>query len=335
MKLISKLIILLFLVEVLSGCSDMIVTEPNEANNIADFDAAWQTVKLVYPFFEFKKIDWDTIRTIYRPRAETARGDEINGVIIDMLKVLRDGHVGFQTQGGAYVSTYTPPRVDKDRYAYSPLVVRRYFDKELRVASGRQVEYEILSGNIGYIYVASLQYQLPVLNDFDEALMYVKGTKGLIIDVRGNGGGSDLNSQGIVGRLIASPIDNFPYPIPGAGLHEGPLISPRGPFQYLAPVVMLINGTCFSSCEDFAEMMKHVPTVTAVGDTTAGASGAPQLYTLPSGKEIRVSTIEILRYNGQPIEWNGVPPDIRVPQTQADIKQGKDRQLEYAIQLLE
>lgn len=335
MKLITKLGVCLFLVEAFSGCSDLIVTAPNVPNNTADFDAAWQTVRSVYPFFEFKRIDWDTIRTVYRPLAEASRGDEINIVLFAMLRELKDGHVALKTQGGAYATTYVPPRVDKDRYAYSPLVVRQYFDNEFRLASNRLVEYEILTGNIGYIYIATLQIQLPVLNDFDEALMYVKDTKGLIIDVRGNGGGSDHNAVGIVSRLLASPIDNRPYPTPGGGFHQGPLISPRGPFQYSKPVVMLINGTCFSACEDFAEIMKHVPTVTAVGDTTAGASGSPQLYRLPSGREIRVSTIEILRYDNRPIEWNGVPPDIRVAQTEADIKQRRDKQLEYAIQFLQ
>jgi C-terminal processing protease CtpA/Prc len=81
--------------------------------------------------------------------------------------------------------------------------------------------------------------------------------------------------------------------------------------------------------------MKHIPTVTAVGDTTAGASGAPQLYALPSGREIRISTKNIPRYDGLPIEWNGIIPDIRVAQTEEDLKQGRDKQLEYAINFLQ
>jgi len=42
----------------------------------------------------------------------------------------------------------------------------------------------------------------------------------------------------------------------------------------------------------------------------------------------------VLRYDGEPIEWNGVLPDIRVPQSKEDIDQGRDKQLEYAIELL-
>jgi carboxyl-terminal processing protease len=98
--------------------------------------------------------------------------------------------------------------------------------------------------------------------------------------------------------------------------------------------VLLIDGGCFSACEDFAEMMKHVPSVTAIGDTTSGASGAPQAFALPSGRQINVSTKDIRRYDGLPIEWNGVPPDILVRQTAEDVNMGRDKQLEYAIDFL-
>jgi C-terminal processing protease CtpA/Prc len=49
---------------------------------------------------------------------------------------------------------------------------------------------------------------------------------------------------------------------------------------------------------------------------------------------INVSTKDIRWYDGLPIEWNGVPPDIRVVNTEAEIGQGKDSQLEYAILIL-
>jgi hypothetical protein len=325
----------LLLLAALPGCTDAIVTEPKNSDDIADFNAAWQIVNSVYPYFTYKRINWDSIKTLYLPRAEAAQGDEIDGVLFDMLAELRDGHVSLQTQGGSYVSTYHPPRVAKDRYAYDPRVVRKYFNQELRLSGDQTVEYGIINGTVGYIYVATMSKDDPVTAGFDEALAYAKNTKGLIIDVRENGGGSDNNSVGIESRLISAPTDGLPYYTPDGTLHQGGFISPRGPFQYTKPVVLLINGVCFSACEDFAEMMSHVPTVTLVGDTTAGASGAPQAFGLPSGRKINVSMKFIPRYDGLPIEWNGVLPDILIPQTEADIKQGRDLQLEYAISLMQ
>ena len=326
--------ILVLLPAFLAGCSDLIVTEPEEHSNVADFESAWQVVRSVYPFFQFKHINWDSVHAVYRPRAEAAMGDEIDAVLLEMLKELKDGHVRLQTRGGASVATYTPPRADKDRYAYSPLVVRRYFDRELRLAGDQRIEYETLGDNIGYVYVATLRKEEPVAGGFDEALSYLRETKGLIIDVRHNGGGSDDNSLAIITRLLSSPIDILPAPAPGGGLNRGPVIYPSAPFQYTKPVALLIDGVCFSSCEDFAEMMKHVPTVTAIGDTTGGGSGAPQLFSLPSGRQINVSTKDIRRYDGLPIEWNGVPPDILIPQSAEDTRQGRDKQLEFALEFL-
>ena len=49
---------------------------------------------------------------------------------------------------------------------------------------------------------------------------------------------------------------------------------------------------------------------------------------------INIPTGYGLRYDGQQIEWLGVPPDIRVEQTEDDIINGRDKQLEYAIDLL-
>jgi carboxyl-terminal processing protease len=318
-----------------AGCSELLTPDPETSANLADFEAAWQRVEHVYPFFQFKHINWDSIHVAFRPLAEASQGDDIDRVLFAMLQNLRDGHVRLSSPGGASVPTYIPPRLLKDRFAYSPLVVRRYFATELRLAGNDRIEYGIINGTIGYIAVSTLRNEEPVLTGFDEALASVKETKGLIIDVRHDEGGSDWNSMGIVGRLISKPIDGLPHLSSDSTLVPGGIIVPRGPFQYTRPVVLLINGVCFSACEDFAEMMKHVPTVTAVGDTTSGASGAPQPFRLPSGRTINVSTIFIRRYDGQPIEWNGVPPDVRVAQTQSDVDADRDPQLEYAIGLLE
>lgn len=47
-----------------------------------------------------------------------------------------------------------------------------------------------------------------------------------------------------------------------------------------------------------------------------------------------MGTTDWRRYDGLPFEWIGVPPDILVQQTKVDIENGIDKQLEYAIDLL-
>lgn len=326
--------ICLLLTGLFSSCGEAIVGEPASDSGVEDFDAAWKTVRDVYPYLQFKGINWDSIHAVYLPRAQNARGDEIYFILFDLLKELKDGHVGVWTTGGFPVVTYRPPRSVRDKGAYDPLVVRKYFRNELRLAGSQRMEYEILDGNIGYVYVGTFS-EGTWINDFAAILDYFRNTKGLIIDVRDNQGGTDLTSRVMVGRFLESPLAYPPAYIKGV-LISGPnsFMQPLGPYRYQNPVVVIINGRSFSMAEGFAEQMKQIPTVTVIGDTTAGAGGEPHVYRLPSGRQIRVSTKDIRRYDGQPQEWNGIPPTVLVRQSAEDAKGGRDKQLEYAIQRL-
>ena len=83
------------------------IVNPAESNlNVEDFEAAWERVNTVYPYLEYKQINWDSIYTVYKPRAEQAKGDEIYTVLIEMLGELRDMHVYVKTAGGRSISTY-------------------------------------------------------------------------------------------------------------------------------------------------------------------------------------------------------------------------------------
>jgi C-terminal processing protease CtpA/Prc len=115
-----------------------------------------------------------------------------------------------------------------------------------------------------------------------------------------------------------------------------PPFQPQGPFAYTNPVVVLINGSTYSAGEFCTEILKQLPHVTAVGDTTGGGStgGGDGDYLLPSGKSIYVGYIDVRRYDGLPWEWLGIAPDIRIEQTEDDITAGRDKQLEYAIEIL-
>ena len=160
--ILSVLCLLLFL-----SCKDLVVTEPKSNLNVEDFEAAWKRIRDVYPYLDFKKINWDSIYTLYRPRAEAAQGDEFYLVLQDFLAELKDGHVYYRTKGGGEVYPYYPQRHFKDRHAYSPFVVRKYFDKELRLTESKSVEYEILPGNVGYAFLSDFHKDY-LQNEFPE-----------------------------------------------------------------------------------------------------------------------------------------------------------------------
>ena len=341
MKNISKLLPILIIILIIS-CSDLIVRSPESNNNIEDFETAWNAVNSVYPLLEYKNIDWDSIYVTYRPLAEQTKGDEIQKLTFDLLKELKDAHVLIIINGGGGITPYISPRVLKDKDAYHPLIVRKYFNKELKLACLNAVEYEILENDIGYIGLAHFTGE-NYMDDFHIVMDYVRNTKGLIIDVRGNTGGWSSNYDAVVSRFITAPLEYLKTFTKGEVPWGGePVMPDTKYFAYTNPVVVLINGASISGGDVFPELMKKLPNVTVIGDTTAGAAvsdyGDDDIhgeFKLACGITISISTVYVTRNDGLPIEWNGVLPDVRIPQTAEDIKNEMDKQLEYAIQLLD
>ena len=112
-------------------------------------------------------------------------------------------------------------------------------------------------------------------------------------------------------------------------------IQPSGYVKYYKPVVILINGASFSCAELLPDLMKQLPNVTTVGDTTGGGGGSTKFFSLPSGKRVRIPYAYFTQSkDGKMVEWNGIIPDVVVQQTAADVANGVDRQLEQTIKLL-
>lgn len=321
-------------------CSNFIVQPASSDMHMEDFEAAWNRIDNVYPFLEFKQIDWDSLYTIYRRRVEEAQGDAFYLVLHDLLAELKDGHVYYHTDGGGEVYPFYPQRHFRDRHAYSPFVVRSYFDEPLTVTESRSAEYGILPENIGYIFLSDFHADY-LFEEFAGVIGSVRNTGGLIIDIRQKKGGNTLNVDAVVSRFITAPLQWPEFVFLGETSPTTP-VQPTGSFTYSNPVVVLINGSTFSAGEICTEMLKQCPQVTAVGDTTGGGGGAGSGsvdtwrsdFVLPSGKLISTPTGYVARYDGQMIEWLGVPPDVRIVNTEAEINNGVDRQLEYAIDLL-
>lgn len=310
------------------SCKKLLLEENNKNLNIEDFETTWKTVKKVYPLLEYKKVNWDSIYTVYKPLAEKAKGDEIYSVLFDMLKVLKDGHCRIFTEGGFPIFVYQTNRFKKDKNAYSPMVVRKYFNCNLKVAGEGKLEYEYLTPDIGYIYLPTFEKD-DWISDFDDALSYLSNSKGLIIDERNNGGGLISTVRNLSARFLKSEIYDTLF------LKESFIIISTKPSscQYRKPVVVLINGASASGGDIFPAYMKRAPNVTLIGDTTAGMANRVYDFPIPSGKYIRITDL-YFKYKGKILENNGMAPDICVEQTEEDIKHGVDYQLEYAIKYL-
>ena len=115
-----------------------------------------------------------------------------------------------------------------------------------------------LDGGLGYIRIASFGDDGAVAR-FDVALAGLRDCRGLIIDVRGNGGGDTAVARPIMGRFITRPAL---YALMrrrqgrGLGAPWRETVEPRGPFTYGGPVVVLTDHWSASMAEGFPMGMR-------------------------------------------------------------------------------
>ncbi len=313
------------------SCADLLAPGQTRDRNLQDFEAAWEIAATHYPFFAFKRVNWDSMYTAFRPRAAQARGDDIYPLLCELFLPLRDVHIQVQSEAGYPMVNYRWPRVG-DVATYSPTVVRHYCRYPLRVTGENNMEYGLVGDTIGYLHFATFA-RGEWIRAVDQALAELSHTHGLIVDVRNNFGGSSTSSDYVLARFIDRPLTQVMYFRDGRTVSW--TIEPCATLRYAGRVVVLINGATLSAAEMFAELMRQMPTVTVLGDTSGGGGGDTELFGLPSGKKLKLPVKFARRTDGEMIEWNGIIPDVVVEQTASDVRKGTDKQLAAAIALLQ
>ncbi len=195
------------------------------------------------------------------------------------------------------------------------------------------VSWKSLGDSLGYIRI-SRWGSANLVADFDKALEEFKGCKGLVIDVRGNGGGNDELADQVNGRLIEKPVISSIDFWRQAGTDQFHKtigrVQPRGPWTYRGRVAVLIDEGCASACEHFVSGIEAMGRVLLVGTPTNGAGGGPTVVTLCDGTKVAISRALGLRANGVVFEGHGIPPHILSSPSLDDLRRDRDGALEIA-----
>ena len=304
-----------------------------------NFEALWSILDEHYCFFREKGVDWDQVHDKYARRigSEMTR-EELFIVCADMLDELRDGHVNLSAPFNT--SYYRKWWSDYPQNFNKRLIEESYFNFNYRQSSGMM--YGLLENNIGYIYYESFSATVGEGN-LDYALNFLAAARGLIIDIRDNGGGSLTNVETLVARFIDRPTlvgyishktgpghDDFSEPYAITDNPAGP-----GRVRWAKPVVVLTNRSTFSAANNFASVMKLLPGVRIAGATTGGGSGMPYSSEIPCGWSVRFSACSMLDANGVSTEGGVTPTEgCAVDMDPQDALNGKDTMLEKAMELL-
>jgi len=327
--------ILLVTIVILPSCINEPVTEPN--THEGNFQSLWKIIDTRYCYLDYKKINWDSIYTVYHQQVPAATGQipffDLMGKMLDELK---DGHVNLYSQFD--LSRYWKWFQDYPSNFSSDLIyTTRYLGDNYRIAGGLNYG-KIDNGQIGYIYYGSFSDAFSDAN-MAYALNSFSNCRALIIDVRNNGGGSlDQSKQlasyffkkttvtGYIRHKTGDGHSDFSNPVE--------IITPAHPtIQWQRPVAILTNRMSFSATNDFVNRMTIAPNAIIVGDRTGGGGGLPLSSELPNGWLVRFSSSPMYNIAMENTEF-GIDPYIQVALSAADQANGIDTIIERAITAL-
>jgi len=245
---------------------------------------------------------------------------------------------------------------------------------EPRVNTYPQTETRLESRRLegGIAYVALNTFADPgIVGDFEALLPELRGSPGIVIDLRRNGGGDSDAGYAILAHLIDEPVPTFRWKtrvhcaaykawgkwtseVPPEKLADldakrreyldhyrgdawregGPdTIKPAGADLYAGPIAALIGPMTGSAAEDFLVALDSCDRAVFIGRRTAGFSGTPLIFDLPGGGLALVNTTRQMSADGTPVH-EGIEPDIEAAPTVRDVIAGRDAALEKALSTL-
>lgn len=312
--------------------------EEFDNNQRGNFEALWKLLDEHYCFFSYKKqvygLDWNEVHARYSAKVtDSLTTLNFFDLMAQMTAELRDGHVNLYSDfdTGRYWSWHEnyPSNV-------SDTLLRRYLGTDYRIAGG--MKYRTLADSVGYIRLESFTTS-PTNATINDVLLLLSGCKGLIIDLRDNGGGLMTAAQNLAEHFADSTrIVGYMRHKTGKGHNdfspmEPQTIRPSGGVRWLRPTILLTNRSVYSAANEFVKYMKCFPQVIVVGDSTGGGAGMPFSGELPNGWAVRFSACPMYDKQGRDTEF-GIAPDYQVGLLDADVSRGKDTIIDFACGLI-
>lgn len=201
------------------------------------------------------------------------------------------------------------------------------FDVKRKKIEAPTVQHEMLKNNIGYIRIT--EFDDVTTDQFTQALAAVKGkdAKGLILDLRGNPGGSLSVVVDIARALL--PKGLIVYTEDKYGEREE--YACDGKKELNIPLVVLVNGNSASASEILAGAVKDYNKGVLVGETTFGKGIVQRVLPLTDGTALKLTISAYYTPKGNNIHGVGVEPDVTCEfDYDKYYEDGVDNQLEKA-----
>lgn len=215
-----------------------------------------------------------------------------------------------------------------------------------RTGSAQPLEFEVARANISVpstdsrmidgdiAYVRLYTFGQSSSDELRSALsdLMAQDPSGLILDLRGNGGGFLSTAIEVASEFIPDGVimtEHF-----GDGRIQT-YEADRGGLATDIPMVVLIDGGSASASEIVAGAIQDRQRGKLVGETSFGKGSVQNWVPLQSdGGAVRVTIARWYTPNDRLIDQTGLEPDVEVQRTDDDILNGRDPQLDRAVEIL-
>ncbi len=225
------------------------------------------------------------------------------------------------------------------------------------------VSFKWLKDSIALVEIRGFYPENLVIKQFDNYISSINKAKGLIIDIRNNGGGSTIAANHIISCLLKGKYflgmgsqtrvndgvkkANGNWIPEWSDFYKNRAIAYEKPDTvYIAdsikrikiPTVILISRFTFSAAEDFLITLYEIPERPLfIGEPTGGSTGSPLFVPdLPGGGSFRICTRRVcFPYSNKPFVNEGIKPDILIYPTIQDYMNRKDVVLDKGVEQIE
>ncbi len=330
----KKILFILSTLLLFSSCEKLFFDEAIETNDpMTNFEYLWNECDRKYSYFELKKINWDSIKTVYTGKVYPGMSDDsLFNVLGAMLSALKDDHTNLISDFN--ISRFGVKYLGQDNFDWR-IIVDHYLGSDYYI-SGPLKHNFLPDENIGYVRFSEFS---GIKNEnLDFVLNRYKFTDGIILDIRENGGGYISDVFKILSRFINTKTLIYYVKIKTGEGHndfsepEPTYIYPYSGIKYLKKVIILTDRGTYSAGSLTSLGSKALANVSLVGDYTGGGLGLPNGEQLPNGWSFRFSVTQTLTLDKNPEYEKGVPPDYHVLFDWNNLN--KDEILEKAIEII-
>ncbi len=226
----------------------------------------------------------------------------------------------------------------------------------------RWLEHRMLSPNVGYLRISTWSpvdgdltfsnsgpYIQKFCSQLDAVMAKLQKTEDLVLDLRGNGGGSDALCTWLASYFVSHPLKIYVLRyrqmeglIRGDGFqnpeHKATHYPQRSGQVVPARLWVLVDSGCFSATDTFLNILtRNIPDrVKIIGRNSNGGIGGPQMVGILRNTRaaLTVSTCKAYAVSGELLEGKPVKVDVPVQWTRDDIINGRDPDLEAALTLI-